>query len=77
MAEVPSNYLSCSSCSGHFVNLLLGYTPGHSSGLNLAEDLGRTSLGLVLNEPISASLLFIFVLFKHKLYRKNGRLQRD
>ena len=32
----PSNYLSCCSCSGHFVNLLLGYT----SGLNLGADLG-------------------------------------
>ena len=35
MAEGPSNYLGCccsSSCSGHFINLLLGYT----SGLNLA-----------------------------------------
>ena len=33
--EEPSNYLSC-SCSGHFVNLL----PGYTSGLNLAADLG-------------------------------------
>ena len=32
-AEGPSNY---ASCSGHFVNLLLGCT----SGLNLAADLG-------------------------------------
>ena len=33
MAEVPTNYLdNCSSCSGHFINLLLSYT----SGLNLA-----------------------------------------
>ena len=37
MAVVPNNYLSCRCCSsGHFVNLLLGYT----YGLNLAVDLG-------------------------------------
>ena len=32
----PSNDLSCSSCSGHLVNSLLGCT----SGLNLATELG-------------------------------------
>ena len=45
MAKVPSNYLSC--CSGHFVNLLQGYTSGCTSGLNLTADLGP-SPGLVL-----------------------------
>ena len=52
MTEGPSNLLSssfCSSFSGHFVNLLLGYIsgvhfwgtfPGCTSGLNLAINLG-------------------------------------
>ena len=43
-AQRPSDNLS-SSCSGHFVNLLLGCT----SGLNLAADLG----------PVQALLIFM------------------
>ena len=43
----------CCSCSGRFVNLLLGYT----SGLNLAEDLGQI-LGLAYKVSV---FLFIFL----------------
>ena len=42
-AEGPSNYLSCSSCSGHFVNLLLGVHLWFKSFRR-----PRTSPGLIL-----------------------------
>ena len=48
-AEGPGNYLSC-SCSGHFINLLLGCTSGYTSGVNFwfkSVRIPRTSPGRV------------------------------
>ena len=46
-AKGPTNYLSCSSCSGHYVNLLLGCT----FGLNLATGLGAVLVSSKLLSP--------------------------